>query len=89
MEYSFNRGRFNVHYLTAPYELLVLAFGDDGTTSPRDEDKVTAQWDGGDWEVYDYRTGGPRESVTEWHVQGTDEGIGNLLATLEAAVMSA
>jgi len=89
MEYAFTRGRFNVHYLTAPYALLVKAFGNDGTVSPRDTYKVTAQWDSHPgtpgWEVYDYKSGLQRHEVTEWHVQGTPEGIEAMLELLKEA----
>lgn len=85
MSYAFTRGRFNVHYLTAPYELIAKALGDDGLTAPRDEDKVNAQWDLPEAEVYDYRSGLPKEDVTEWHVQGSDAGIQYLLGKLGEA----
>lgn len=97
MEYEFIRGRFNVHYLTAPYELLVKAFGNDGTVAGRDEYKQMCQWDlDGGVEVYDYKVGKcydsdgmERREITEWHVQGTDAGIEDMLEALESAVMSA
>ncbi|MBD3004751.1 hypothetical protein [Streptomyces sp. 5-10] len=94
--YTFTRGKFNVHYLKAPYELLVAAFGDDGTVSPRDEDKSTTSWDvrtpSGTVEVYDYLcgvtygVGGPdRSDITEWHVRGSVEAIDHMLARLDEA----
>lgn len=81
--YQFTRGRFNVHYLNAPYGLLVEAFGHDGDTL-RDGEKVLAQWEGPGWEVYDYRSAvQDPEDVTEWHVQGSVAGIAAMLELLE------
>jgi hypothetical protein len=92
-DYEFTRGRFNVHYLTAPYDLLVKAFGDDGTVVGRDEWKSMCQWDLDGAEVYDYKVGKcydsdglEREQITEWHVQGSDEAIDQMLAAVEGAV---
>lgn len=85
MPYEFKHGRFNVHYLTASYSLLVKAFGDDGLNSPRDEDKVNAQWAYEDLEVYDYLSAVPPQQVAEWHVQGSGTGIARLLSLLDAA----
>lgn len=84
---TFTWGPANVHYLTAPHEALVKAFGDDGTVSPRDDYKSEAEWDvptpHGVVEVYDYKVGkaynGPdgldRTQITNWHVQGDREAI--------------
>ncbi len=97
MEYSFKRGQFNVHYLTGSYELLVKAFGNDGTVSPRDEYKSMADWDvetpHGRVEVYDYRVGKccygddglERHEITVWHVQGHDAGIDHMMGLLDEA----
>ena len=90
-------GNFNVNYLEAPYELLVKAFGDDGTTDPRDEDRQMAQWDvqtpHGEVEVYDYKVGKcydpdglERHEITEWHVQGDAEAIEDMLKMVRSAV---
>jgi hypothetical protein len=95
-KYAFTRGSLNVHYLTAPYDLLVAAFGNDGTVSPRDEDRSMASWDvdtpDGEVEVYDYRVGKcehpdglERHEITEWHVQGGEEEIAHMLSLLDAA----
>ncbi|MER6605922.1 hypothetical protein ABT282_08400 [Streptomyces sp. NPDC000927] len=100
MGYTFTKGNLNVHYLTAPYELLVAAFSDDGTTALRDTDKSTSQWDvstpHGEVEVYDYMGGagygGPepdRTEITDWHVQGDEEAIEYMLNMLGAASLSA
>lgn len=92
MQFTFNRGRFNVHHLTAPYALLVAAFGNDGDNL-RDDYKSMAQWDlrtpDGDVEVYDYKVGKcydsdglEREQITEWHVQGPDAALDRLVRML-------
>lgn len=101
MEYTLDFGGiFNVYYLTAPYALLVEAFGNDGTVSVRDAYKSEAQWDSratsGDpfWEVYDYKPGKSYngsdgldlEQITTWNVQADEEGKLVLLAKLDAAV---
>jgi hypothetical protein len=93
MYYSFKHGSVNVHYLTAPYELLVKAFGDDGTTAPRDNYKSMCQWyPVPDVEVYDYKVGRcytnnglEPEQITTWNVQGETEAIESMLALLTAA----
>lgn len=98
MEYTLEQGPFGVDSLTAPYALLVEAFGNDGD-NPRDTYKSEAQWDqdrDGEafWEVYDYKQGksynGPdgldREQITRWHVQTTLQGKLVLVELLEAAV---
>lgn len=96
MEYTFERGRMNVHYLTAPYELLVKALGNDGTVSRRDSYKSMCEWDvdtpSGVVEVYDYKVGTcysddglARESITVWHIQGHDTGIDHIMGLLDGA----
>lgn len=93
MEFSYEDGRTNVHYLNAPYELLVKAFGNDGTIVPRDDYKSMAEWDvptpHGEVEVYDYKVGKcynprglERHEITRWHVQGTPEAIEHMLSLL-------
>lgn len=96
MEYTFEQSRHNVHYLTAPYALLVKAFGNDGINA-RDDYKQMCQWDlatdHGDVEVYDYKIGTcydpadglEREQITSWHVQGDPQAIIEMLKKLEAA----
>ena len=96
MNYTFERGRFNVHYLTAPYTLLVQAFGNDGD-NPRDTYKCMAQWDlttpHGPVEVYDYKVGTcyegesglERHEITVWHVQGSDLAIDHMLGMINAS----
>jgi hypothetical protein len=97
MQFTYTTSNHNVSYLTAPYALLVKAFNDDGTTAPRDDYKSMAQWDvktpHGTVEVYDYKVGKcydsdglEREQITEWHVQGSDEAIDQMLAAVEGAV---
>lgn len=96
MEFRFTEGRANVHRLTAPYDLLVQAFGNDGTVSPRDDYKCMAQWDvptpHGEVEVYDYKVGKcydadglERHEITTWHVQGEQDAIGHMLSLLTEA----
>lgn len=88
--YRFERGRYGVDLLYAPYELLTRAFGNDGTVSPRDDWKSMAEWGittpHGQVEVYDYkvgtcydRAGLAREDITEWHVQGDEEAVAIML----------
>ena len=95
---KYTAGRFNVNYLEAPYELLVKAFGDDGTVTPRDDCKCMATWDvktpHGDVEVYDYKVGKcydradglERHEITEWHVQGDAEAIEDMLKMVRSAI---
>lgn len=96
MEFRFTEGRTNVHHLTAPYDLLVQAFGNDGTVVPRDIYKSMAEWDlltpHGEVEVYDYKIGtcynphGPeRHEITTWSVQGEPDAIGHMLSLLTEA----
>lgn len=91
--YVFKEG-FQVHHLTAPYELLVSAFGNDGSVSPRDECKSMAEWDisttYGVVEVYDYKVGTcydsdglPLEKITEWHVKGEPKAVTVMLSLLD------
>jgi hypothetical protein len=95
-EYTFTKGRHNVHQLIAPYSLLVKAFGREGTVDPRDDYKQMAQWlltstpDGTEVEVYDYKVGKcynpnglERVDITDWHVQGSDVGIQYMLDLLD------
>lgn len=95
MQFTFERGRHFVHTLTAPYELLKTAFGNDGDNS-RDDYKSMAQWDvctpTGDVEVYDYKIGKcydpdglEREQITHWHVQGPDVALDGLIRMLTEA----
>lgn len=96
-EYTFTKGRHNVHTLTAPYALLVKAFSNDGDNS-RDDYKQMCQWDitapnGESAEIYDYKVGKcydsknglSREKITNWHVQGSDDAVGYLLVLLDKA----
>lgn len=85
-----------IHHIDAPYEVLVQAFGDDGTISPRDDSKSMAEWDVetpfGEVEVYDYKIGKcydaddglEREDITDWHVNGSTEGIHYVLDLVKA-----
>jgi hypothetical protein len=94
MKYTYTPGNYNVNYLEAPYELLVRAFGDDGTVSPRDDYKSMCEWDiqteYGEVVVYDYKVGKcydrrdglDREEITEWHVQGDENAIQAMLGLL-------
>lgn len=96
MEFTFDPGGFGVHTLTAPYALLVEAFGDNGLTTLRDDYKSMAQWDldvpkGEDVEIYDYKVGkcyapdgADLKDITTWHVQGTENGIAHMLRLLRA-----
>jgi hypothetical protein len=93
-DYTFVRGGPNVHYLRAPYGLLVKAFGDDGTVAGRDEYKCMCQWEFDGVEIYDYKVGKcydpdglEREQITEWHVQGDNTDIQHMLDVLESAWM--
>lgn len=93
--YKFTQGRINVHYLNAPYGLLVKAFANDGTTASRDELKQLCQWDvktpDGLVEVYDYLVGEgcggslQRHEINAWHVQGAPGAIQQMLGMLDAA----
>lgn len=93
MQYSYGDERFNANYLDAPYALLVKAFGNDGTVSPRDDYKCMATWyvptPHGEVEVYDYKVGKcydadglERHEITHWHVQGEPEAIEHMLNLL-------
>jgi hypothetical protein len=93
-DFTYTQGSTNVNYLEAPYALLVQAFGDDGTVSPRDESKCMCTWDvetkHGAVDVYDYKIGKSydpdgldRAQITDWHVQGEPEAIREMLAMLE------
>lgn len=95
MQFTFERGRFSVHVLTAPHALLEAALGNDGD-NPRDDYKSMAQWDvstpEGDVEVYDYKIGKcydpdglEREQITYWHVQGPDAALDVLVRLLTEA----
>jgi hypothetical protein len=95
MQFTFERGRSNVHTLTAPHALLEAAFGNDGD-NPRDDYKSMAQWDvstpAGEFEVYDYKIGKcydqdglEREQITEWQVQGPDAALDHLVRMLAEA----
>lgn len=93
--FDFKRGK-HVSYLTAPYSLLVEAFGHDGTSGATGDLKVAAMWElflddsHTDYvEIYDYKInnlydpdGLPLEEITNWNVQGTDAGIEYLLTLL-------
>jgi hypothetical protein len=93
--YELLAGTHGIDQLTAPYTLLVEAFGNDGD-NPRDDHKSMAQWvdDAVGWEVYDYKVGkcyeGPsglaRQDITNWHVQATATGFAELRDLLDAAV---
>lgn len=101
MEYMLEIGPHGVDTLTAPYALLVEAFGNDGI-NPRDDYKSMCQWDNRaedyspdrSWEVYDYKVGVcydredglRREQITEWHVQAGKTGLEVLRTMLDAAV---
>jgi len=95
VNYRFERGAYNVHYLHAPHDLLTRAFGNDGNNS-RDDYKSMAQWiiptSHGDVEVYDYKVGKcydpdglERHEITEWHIQGNDEAIKIVLDLMHKA----
>jgi hypothetical protein len=93
--YDYTEGPSNVNYLTAPYDLLVKAFGNDGDSPTRDDYKSEAEWivatPRGDVEIYDYKVGkcynGPdgldRKEITDWHVQGDAGAIAHVLAMLD------
>jgi hypothetical protein len=95
MKYTYTPGNYDVNYLEAQYELLVKAFGDDGTVSPRDGYKSMCQWDVqtkyGEVVVYDYKVGKcyntwdglKREEITEWHLQGGEKAISEVLRMLD------
>jgi hypothetical protein len=96
MRFTFTPGRFGVDTLTAPYGLLVKAFGNDGDNN-RDDCKSMAQWvedgDDGGFEVYDYKVGKcydpdglERRDITTWHVQSYGNGIDKLLGRLKEAL---
>lgn len=101
MEYTLEIGPHGVDTLTAPYALLVEAFGNDGV-NPRDDYKSMCQWDNRaegyspdrSWEVYDYKVGVcydfedglRREQITTWHVQAGKTGLEVLRTMLDAAV---
>lgn len=97
MEYTFTPSTRGVGHLEAPYALLVKAFGNDGTVSPRDDVKSMCEWDidvlgEGTVEVYDYKVGTcystrglAREDITVWHVQGSPKGIKWVLHLLAGA----
>lgn len=95
-KYTYMQGKFNVNSLDAPYDLLVKAFGDDGTVTPRDDYKSMAEWDvktpHGTVEVYDYKVGKcydpsglERHEIRDWHVQGEPKAIEHMLALVERA----
>jgi hypothetical protein len=64
INYELTSETHGIAYLTAPYALLVEAFGNDGI-NPRDMYKSMCQWEsnpdsvdaGLGWEVYDYKEG--------------------------------
>lgn len=95
--FRIHKGAYNVHYLSAPYSLLVKAFGNDGI-NPRDDYKQMCQWDitapnNTHAEVYDYKVGKcydpyaglERKQITDWHVQGDDDAIRYLVTLLDRA----
>jgi hypothetical protein len=101
INYKLTSETHGIAYLTAPYALLVEAFGNDGQQEPRDEYKQMCQWSadrGGDtfWEVYDYKEGVcyypksegglEREEITVWHVQATEKGREALIELLDTVV---
>jgi hypothetical protein len=97
INYTYMQGISNVHHLLAPYDLLVKAFGNDGTVTPRDDYKSMAEWDietdHGTVEVYDYKVGKcydpdglERHEIAEWHVQGDEKAVQVMLGLLETAV---
>jgi hypothetical protein len=95
VNYRFEQGAYNVHYLHAPHDLLTRAFGNDGD-NPRDTYKSMAQWiidtPCGEVEVYDYKVGTcyeadglERHEITEWHVQGHVGAIKTMLNMVNEA----
>lgn len=94
--FRIHKGAYNVHYLSAPYSLLVKAFGNDGI-NPRDDYKQMCQWDitapnNTHAEVYDYKVGKcydpsglERHEIRDWHVQGEPKAIEHMLALVERA----
>jgi hypothetical protein len=95
MTYKLAFGRY-WNTLEAPYSLLVRAFGNDGTVTPRDDYKQMCQWDVptpyGTVEVYDYKVGRcyapdglEREQITLWDVDGTQQAIEYVRSLLDAA----
>lgn len=96
MKFTYEETSSNVQHLTAPYELLVKVFGNDGSVSPRDAYKSMAEWDvpteAGVVEIYDYKVGtcyDPRgerlEGITQWHVQGRPQAVSIVLHMLAEA----
>lgn len=89
MKYSYTRGESNIHYLEAPYRLLVKAFGDDGFQATPDEYKVLAEWHvptpRGRVEVYSYLSVEDPKRNTDWHVQGDPGAIEHMLHMLAEA----
>ena len=94
MNHLLERRTNGAHALTARYNLLVAAFGNDGTLGPRDEERSYCSWDvateHGTVQVYDYRLIAcceehpiERKDITAWRIQGDDWAIAAVLELLD------